>query len=149
MRLSNSSTVLLFILLLFPVVGCLPRPDSNLSLKEQKSSEGYIFKEGVAEELSGETFEGLASYYGAELSGQPTASGETYDMYALTCAHKTLPFGTILEVTNLENGASVVVRVNDRGPFVEGRVLDLSYAAARRLKMLDSGVAKVRARVLY
>lgn len=102
----------------------------------------------MAEKLSGETFEGLASYYGADFHGKPTASGETYDMYALTCAHKTLPFGTMLQVTNLENGASVVVRVNDRGPFVEGRVLDLSYAT-QRLKMLGSGVAKVRAMVLY
>jgi rare lipoprotein A (peptidoglycan hydrolase) len=148
MKPSGSIPVFMMISI-FLVAGCLPRPESNISLKQQKSGEGYIFKEGVAEKLAGETFEGLASYYGADFHGQPTASGETYDMYALTCAHQTLPFGTMLEVTNLENGASVVVRVNDRGPFVEGRVLDLSYAAAQRLKMLDSGVAKVRARVLY
>jgi len=86
---------------------------------------------------------GDASYYGREAHGHPTASGEKFNMYALTAAHKTLPFGTRVRVTNLANKRSVVVRINDRGPFVSGRIIDLSYAAAKDIKMLDAGVARV------
>jgi len=90
--------------------------------------------------------EATASYYGAEFNGRTTSSGETFDMNALTAAHKTLPFGTLLEVTNLTNGKRVTVRVNDRGPFVANRELDLSYAAAAAIDMLGAGVAKVSIR---
>jgi rare lipoprotein A len=90
---------------------------------------------------------GIASYYGREDNGKPTASGEIYDMNGITAAHRTLPFGTMLEVTNLENGKKVLVRVNDRGPFVGGRIIDLSVGAARRLGMLDNGTALVEIRV--
>jgi rare lipoprotein A len=75
---------------------------------------------------------GVASWYGEKFHGNPTASGEIYDMYQLTAAHKTLPLGTYVMVTNTENNRSVQVKVNDRGPFVKGRLIDLSYAAARR-----------------
>jgi rare lipoprotein A len=94
------------------------------------------------------SFEGRASWYGKEQHGGPTASGERFDMYALTCAHRTLPMNTRLRVTNLANGRSVVVRVNDRGPYGRGRVLDLSFAAARALDMIVAGVAHVRAEPL-
>lgn len=90
--------------------------------------------------------EAIASYYGDEFQGRPTSSGELFDMNALTAAHKTLPFGTMLEVTNLANGKKVVVRVNDRGPFVETRELDVSKAAAAQLGMLESGTARVSIR---
>ena len=86
---------------------------------------------------------GKASYYGREAHGKATASGEKFNMNALTAAHKTLPFGTKVRVTNLTNKKSVVVRINDRGPFVAGRIIDLSYAAAKKIKMLDAGVASV------
>lgn len=86
---------------------------------------------------------GIASWYGGIFHGRKTANGETYDTYALTAAHRSLPFGTVLEVTNLNNNRRVRVRVNDRGPFVEGRVIDLSYAAARELDMLLDGTASV------
>ncbi|GEJ55804.1 septal ring lytic transglycosylase RlpA family protein [Anaeromyxobacter diazotrophicus] len=89
----------------------------------------------------GET--GLASYYARGLHGRLTASGERYDRHALTCAHRRYPFGTLLRVTDLESGRSVVVRVTDRGPFAEGRIVDLSYAAARALGMLERGLARV------
>jgi rare lipoprotein A len=92
--------------------------------------------------------EGIASWYGREFHGRPTSSGEPYDMYAMTAAHTTLPLPTYLEVVNLENGRRVVVRVNDRGPFLHGRILDLSYAAAWKLGMLESGTAPVRLRAL-
>ncbi len=86
---------------------------------------------------------GLASYYSDRFHGRPTASGEPYDRLAFTAAHRRLPFGTRVVVTRLDNGLSVTVRINDRGPFVSGRVIDLSYAAARRLDMLAQGVVKV------
>jgi rare lipoprotein A len=90
--------------------------------------------------------EGLASWYGRPYHGRRTASGEIYDMYALTAAHRTLPFGTEVRVHDLENGRAVNVRINDRGPFVEGRIIDLSYAAARAVQM--PGVARVRLEIL-
>ena len=91
---------------------------------------------------------GIASYYSETLHGRRTASGERYDMRALTAAHPTLPFGSRVRVTNLANGRSVVVRINDRGPNVEKRVIDLSYAAARELQFIDQGTTRVRLEVL-
>ena len=91
---------------------------------------------------------GIASYYGREFHGKRTASGEIYNMRKYTAAHRTLPFGSIVRVTNLSNGRSVKVRINDRGPFVKGRIIDLSYGAARKLGIIESGTAKVRIDVL-
>jgi rare lipoprotein A len=91
---------------------------------------------------------GKASWYGEPHHGQKTASGETYDMRQFTAAHRTLPLGTRLVVTNLRNGRSVEVRVNDRGPIAAGRILDLSYAAAEELGALSDGIFPVRARVV-
>jgi rare lipoprotein A len=87
---------------------------------------------------------GIASYYGESFDGRRTASGARYDPRALTCAHPSAPFGTRLKVTDLDSGRSVVVTVNDRGPFAPGRVVDLSLAAARALRMLERGLARVR-----
>lgn len=87
---------------------------------------------------------GLASYYGDELAGNRTASGERFDPGAMTAAHRTLAFGSKVRVTNMANGQSVVVRINDRGPFGRGRVIDISHAAAREIGMHRSGTAKVR-----
>lgn len=97
---------------------------------------------------AGKRIAGLASWYGRQHQGRRTASGEAYDMNKLTAAHRTFPFGTRLRVTNIENGRSVVVRVNDRGPHVDGRILDLSHQAATTLGMIDAGVARVEAVVL-
>ena len=88
--------------------------------------------------------EGLASWYGIDFHGKKTATGETYDMFSVSAAHKTLPLGTKVRVTNLENGRELELTVNDRGPFVDGRIIDLSYASARLLGMADNGVARVR-----
>lgn len=90
--------------------------------------------------------EGMASFYGAELNGRTTASGETFDKDAFTAAHRTLPFGECVLVTLIKSGATVEVRVNDRGPFVAGRIIDVSEAAARKLGFIDSGVARVSLR---
>jgi peptidoglycan lytic transglycosylase len=91
---------------------------------------------------------GLASWYGEAHQGRRTASGDIFDQHALTAAHPSLPFGTLLRVTNVHNGKSVDVRVNDRGPVVPGRILDLSRAAARAIGAIGAGVVPVRFRVL-
>lgn len=91
---------------------------------------------------------GIASWYGKKFHGRKTSNGEVYDMYAMSAAHKKLPIPTYVEVTNLENGRRVVVRVNDRGPFHENRIIDLSYAAASRIGMLGKGTALVEIRAI-
>ena len=96
----------------------------------------------------GSTATGMASWSGGEFHGRPTSSREIYDMYDLTAAHRTLPLGTQVAVTNLNNGRSVVVRINDRGPFAKNRVIDLSYAAARSIELIGPGTAPVRIEVL-
>lgn len=90
----------------------------------------------------------ISSWYGDDFDGQPTANGETYDMNGLTAAHPTLPLGSIVRVTNTRNHRSTVVRINDRGPYVEGRELDVSYEVARRLGFDQRGTAKVRLELL-
>ncbi len=92
--------------------------------------------------------EGLASWYAGKFQGRRTASGEIFDTNQMTAAHKTLPFGTRVRVRNLDNGREVVVRINDRGPFVEGRVIDLSRAAAEAIEMTGSGLARVRVEIV-
>jgi len=87
---------------------------------------------------------GMASWYGPGFHGKTTANGETYDQNAMTAAHRTLPFNTVVRVINVENGKAVTVRINDRGPYVDNRVIDLSYAGAREIDMVDAGLARVR-----
>jgi rare lipoprotein A len=95
------------------------------------------------------TFEtGVASWYGPGFQGRLTSNREVYDMESMTAAHRTLPFNTQVLVTNIENGLSTQVRINDRGPFVDGRIIDLSLAAARRLEIVDPGTAQVRLQIL-
>ena len=96
----------------------------------------------------GETETGLASWYGVPYHGRRSANGETYDMEKFTAAHRTLPFDTWVEVTNLMNNKHVDVRITDRGPFVNGRIIDLSLAAARELDMVAAGVVRVRIKVV-
>ncbi|MDG4554973.1 MAG: septal ring lytic transglycosylase RlpA family protein [Candidatus Competibacter sp.] len=102
----------------------------------------------VRETSEGYREEGTASWYGEDFHGRKTSSGPLYDMYELTAAHKSLPLPTYVRVTNLENGRSTVVKVTDRGPFVSGRIIDLSYAAALRLDMLERGTALVEVAAL-
>ena len=91
---------------------------------------------------------GEASWYGPDFHGKTTANGERYNMLLMTAAHQTLPFNTLVRVTNLENGRAAVVRINDRGPFLKGRILDLSYTAARALGASSAGVIRVRIEVV-
>jgi len=123
------------------------------------SGTGGHYKTGKPYRVSGRTYyplstakgydkTGIASWYGRDFHGKLTANGERYNMHALSAAHKTLPLPSLVRVTNLENGRSVVVRVNDRGPFVKGRLIDLSYAAANALEYTGQGTARVRVQSL-
>lgn len=128
------------------LAACTPTPQVL-----RKSTTSYMIageRYYVLDSAHGFAQEGLASWYGRDFHGRPTASGEIYNMYAPTAAHKTLPLGTHLQVTNLANDRSTLVRVNDRGPFVKGRIVDLSYAAAKKLGMQEAGVAPVRIEAL-
>ena len=91
---------------------------------------------------------GISSYYGEDFHGKLTANGEVYDMYGLTAAHKTLPLNTIVRVTNMENKKSLILRINDRGPYVKGRMLDCSYGAALKLGFIGNGTTKVKVEVI-
>ena len=102
----------------------------------------------VWSDASGYVERGVASWYGEELAGRPTASGEPFDPYGMTAAHRSLPLGTRVEVENLENGRTVIVRVNDRGPFVDDRIIDLALAAAQALGFAAQGTTRVEVRSL-
>ena len=125
-------------------------------LPENFQSKRVVALEAVVAELEDpvlrEAYEsigqGEASYYGHELAGNRTASGERFNPQALTAAHRSLPMGTRLRVTNMANGRSVVVRINDRGPFVRSRIIDVSLAAAREIQMVRSGKAQVKLEIL-
>jgi len=91
---------------------------------------------------------GVASWYGPNFHGKPTANGELYNQYELTAAHRTLPFNTVVRVTNLDNGKAVTVRINDRGPYSNNRIIDLSYEAARQIDMIGPGTANVRVQLV-
>ena len=97
---------------------------------------------------SGEVLRGVSSWYGPNFHGKLTANGEVYDMYGLTAAHKTLPLNTIARVTNLENNKSLILRINDRGPYIKGRILDCSYGAAKKLGFIEQGTTKVKIEVI-
>lgn len=96
----------------------------------------------------GDSATGIASWYGPKFHGKYTSNGEIYNMYAMTAANKTLPMNTMVRVTNLKNGKQVIVRINDRGPFVDNRIIDLSNAAARKIDMIGTGTAPVRLEVI-
>jgi len=96
----------------------------------------------------GDSYDGIASWYGPDFHGKLTSNGETYNMHDMTAAHKTFPMNTIVKVVNVENGLSTVVRVNDRGPFIGTRIIDLSNAAAHKIEMVDKGTANVKLEVL-
>jgi rare lipoprotein A len=117
---------------------CVPQP------VYRSMSNPAIAQSGQATEKTTESITGTASYYADKFHGRKTANGEIFNMHDLTAAHKTLPFGTIVRVTNLGNNKSVKLRINDRGPFVKDRIIDVSLAAAKELDMLGSGTAEVR-----
>lgn len=130
-RSFSSSTLRIYLILgLLFMAGCLAHDKKIPSLN------------------SGNSQLGIASWYGPSFHGKPSASGEPYDMWALTAAHRTLPFGTWVQVTKVKTGKTVTVRINDRGPFIRGRSIDLSYAAARELAMIGEGTADVALKIV-
>lgn len=136
----NNLLGLLTAVVLVPVLGI------NASTRAEELKQGNLENPEIVASSWG--YDGMASWYGDPFHGNLTASGERYNQYALTAAHRSLPFGTWVRVTNLNNGRSVVVRINDRGPFIGGRVIDLSTAAAQTIGMINSGVAPVSVEVL-
>ncbi len=152
-RIQNSVYQNTWQLLPFPVVillFCLISISSATTIKQATTAptqRPYVINNRAYSPLpSAEGFEetGTASWYGPDFHGNLTSNGETYNMHDITAAHKLLPMHTMLLVTNLENGREIVVRVNDRGPFVRGRIIDLSYGAAKKLNLLEAGTAKVK-----
>jgi rare lipoprotein A len=116
--------------------------------KREVKEEKPVQEAKIEKRESREVQYGVASWYGGKFHGRSTSSGEIYDMYQLTCAHNTLPLGTTVMVTNMENGRSIELKVNDRGPFVKERVIDLSYAAAQIIGMWEKGTAFVKVEVI-
>jgi len=125
------------------VPDAVPKPEVKTRSGNPESYEidGKVYR--VLDTSEGYRETAMASWYGQAFQGRRTSSGEPYDMYQMTAAHKTLPIPTYVRVTNMENGRSVVVRVNDRGPFIEGRIIDLSLVAAQKLDMVRNGTARV------
>ncbi|MDX8394840.1 MAG: septal ring lytic transglycosylase RlpA family protein [Mariprofundaceae bacterium] len=137
----------------------LPSISKSSTPKRLPSGNGGYRKTGKPYKIQGQWYypletsdgydaRGVASWYGKKFHGKKTANGERYDMYTMSAAHKTLPLPTMARVTNLENGKSVIVRINDRGPFAKSRIIDLSYAAARALDYDQKGTARVRVEAL-
>lgn len=134
-----------------PDVDLIPEPEVRDEPRARTGNRAYTVlgtKYRVLDDHEGYAEEGGASYYGKKFHGRRTSSGEVYDMYAFSAAHKSLPLPSFARVTNLDNGKSIVVRVNDRGPFHKGRIIDLSYAAAVKLGYRERGVARVRVEAL-
>jgi len=129
-------TVFTSLIVCIVVISCTSKRDTG--------SYGYGDLKGV----DGFTQTGIASWYGDKEHRNKTASGERFSRYAYTAAHKSLPFGTVVRVTNLENGRDVVVNINDRGPFIRGRIIDLSYASAQSIDLIRTGTAKVKVEVV-
>ena len=118
---------------------------SNPSSTKKKSTPALKTKAKIKHK---KLIKGVSSFYAKDFHGKLTANGEVYDMYGLTAAHKTLPLNTIVRVTNLENNKSLILRINDRGPYVKGRILDCSYGAALKLDFINQGTAKVKIEVI-
>jgi rare lipoprotein A len=147
----NKMWRIFLLVLFFLIVACGPRhvvidrrtpPTEKKEVKKEAVQAKAEVK--IEKRESKEVQFGVASWYGGEFHGRPTSSGEVYDMYQLTCAHNTFPLGTTVMVTNLENGRSLELKVNDRGPFVKERIIDVSYAAAQMLGMWEKGTALVK-----
>lgn len=140
------------ILCVLLLMGCAPNPRyTTRTTSPRKQHTLYTTTPQTNDskvEVKGTTYQFVTSYYAQKFHGRPTSSGEIFDMYKLTCAHKSLPFGTMLKVTNPDTGQSVVVKVNDRGPFIDGRDLDLSYAAAQKVGLVAVGVKTMNVEVL-
>jgi rare lipoprotein A len=149
----NVRTILAAIMLTAIAWGCAPAPrftSFRVGAGQTGGSAEYVGDSADVPEKPavGTKIRGLASFYADKYDGKATSNGEIFDMNGLTCAHKTLAFDTWLEVRNLANNRTVIVRVNDRGPFIEGRIIDLSLGAAKALDMVLTGVQEVECTVI-
>ena len=117
-------------------------PIATKKQKQKKKNNKSTF------DKSKKVFRGISSYYGPKFHGKLTANGEIFDMYGVTAAHKEMPFNTIVRVTNENNGKSHIIRINDRGPYIEGRILDCSFGAAKKLGFVGEGTAPVKIEVI-
>ena len=133
------------ILILFSCVAS-PRYSSSSHKNTPKKHNSTPLKKSTIKQ--GEVIRGVSSWYGPNFHGKLTANGEVYDQYGVTAAHKTLPLGTVARVTNIDNGKSIILRINDRGPYIDGRILDCSYGAAKKLDFIDTGTTNVKIEVL-
>ena len=148
----KNNTYLLIFLLVF-LCGCASAPryttgPTNLSTKSKasKTSNNKTSKNNNVKHRK--IMNGVSSFYAEDFHGKLTANGEVYDMYGLTAAHKTFPLNTICRVTNLSNGKSLILRINDRGPYIGDRILDCSYGAAKKLDFLTEGVTEVKIQII-
>ena len=149
----NSKTLIIILILL---IGCSSSPryatgSLRASAKKSKSYNGSkpLKTKSKSKKLKHrKVITGVSSFYAEDFHGKLTANGEVYDMYGVTAAHKTLPLGTVCRVTNLENDKSLILRINDRGPYVKGRILDCSYGAAKKLDFITQGTTKVKIEVM-
>ena len=130
------------------VKNAVPQAEPRSQYGNPDSYEVFGQRYHVMDSSRGYLQRGIASWYGKKFHGRRTSSGESYDMYAMTAAHKSLPLPTYVQVTNLENDRSVIVKVNDRGPFHDNRIIDMSYAAAHKLGMVGKGTALVEVRTI-
>lgn len=133
---------IILLLLILPVAfSCAKKPVDATRVPKPPDESGYVIEEGSVQV-------GIASWYGIDEHNNYAASGERFSKYAYTAAHKTLPLGTVVRVTNLENGRDVIVEINDRGPFVKGRIIDLSHSPAEAIDMIQKGTVKVKVEVV-
>lgn len=142
------------LVLLFSLLGCsssvrYTRTSSGTSTRPSSSTKTSVkAPKNISHNGKKHEVKGVASYYGPGFHGNKTANGERFNMHDMTAAHKTLPFNTKVKVINLDNGKSVIVRINDRGPFKKGRIIDLSKGAAKKVGMLQTGTANVKLEIL-
>ena len=143
------SKAIIVYIALFILCSCSPSPRYNSdSIKNEKQNLSTGKKNKIKFNKKKTVYKGVSSYYGPKFHGKLTANGEVYDMYGITAAHKEIPFNTVARVTNLDNGKSLILRINDRGPYIDGRILDCSYGAAKKLDFINQGTANVKIEVI-
>ena len=145
----------LFILVLIGVlcVNCAPSPryksgKSSITAPKKEKKKSDKQNKTPSFNKSKKVYKGISSFYGPKFHGKLTANGEIFDMYGVTAAHKEFPFNTVTRVTNEKNGKSLIIRINDRGPYVDGRILDCSFGAAKKLGFVGEGTAPVKIEIL-
>ena len=150
----NCSSLFIGFIMTLLICSCSPAPRYNSDsgqIKTRRSNGADISDKKTKKnkfDKKKTIYRGVSSYYGPNFHGKLTANGEVYDMYGLTAAHKEMPLNTITRVTNLDNGKTLILRINDRGPYIDGRILDCSYGAAKKLDFINEGTANVEIKVI-